>query len=149
MNPVNWDPFKDVSSLQDRINRMFEDYFPQRAELDPASMDYDWQPAADIYETEAGLTIEAELPGVDKNDVSVELKRNILTLRGRRKPEGDVEARRYLRKERSFGTFQRVFALKVAADPEKIKARFKDGVLNIDIPRMETEPPKSIKVDVT
>ena len=90
MTLVRWDPFRDVSSLQERINRMFEDFFPRSRELDEENGACDWQPAVDIYETDTSLIIQAELPGVNKEDVSVELKDNVLTLKGERRVETKV-----------------------------------------------------------
>lgn len=148
MTIVKWDPFKDVSSLQDRINRMFEDFFPRSEGSEPPTGEWDWLPVIDMYETEAGLVIQAELPGVAKEDVSVELKNNLLTLRGQRRTDGDIETRRYVRRERAFGTFQRTFTLNEAVHPEKIIARFKDGILTIEIPREDVLQPKTIKVDI-
>ena len=148
MTLVKWDPFKDVSSLQDRINRMFEDFFPRSEGPGQAPEEYDWQPAADIFETDAGLIIQVELAGVVKEDVSVALKNNVLTLQGQRKPDLEIDARLYIHKERSFGTFQRSFTLKETVSPEKITARFKDGILTVEIPRMEAPPAKTIKVEI-
>ena len=148
MTLVRWDPFRDVSSLQDRINRMFEDFFPRSRELDEEIGVCAWQPAVDIYETGESLIIQAELPGVNKEDVSVELKDNILTLKGERKVEKKIEEQRYFRKERCFGTFNRSFNLRESVQPEKIKAKFKEGILEIEIPRAEAERPKQITVDI-
>ena len=145
---VRWDPFRNVATLQDRINRLFEDAFPRSRDIDDDVSMCAWRPAVDIYETENGLVLKAELPGVKKEDVSVEIKDNILTLKGERVEDKRVDEDNYYRRERCFGTFQRSFNLEQNIQPEKIKAKFKDGVLEVEIPRPEEEKPKKISVSV-
>jgi len=148
MTLVRWDPLKDVSSLQDRINRMFEDFFPRSRTLDEDLDSCAWQPPVDIFETDAGVVINAELPGVKKENVSVELKDNRLTIKGERWPDKKIDEQMYYRKERCFGTFQRSFTLRETVRPDQIKARFKDGILEIEIPKVAQEEPRQIKVDI-
>jgi HSP20 family protein len=102
----------------------------------------------DIYETEDGLVLKAELPGVKKGDVSVEIKDNVLTLKGERKDDKEVHEEKYYRRERCFGSFQRSFNLEQSVQPDKIKARFKDGILEVQIPRPEAEKTRKVTVDV-
>ena len=102
----------------------------------------------DIYETENGIVLAAELPGVGKNDIAVEVKDNILTLKGERKAGPDVKAENFYRRERCYGTFQRSFTLQQNIQPNLIKATFKDGVLHIEIPKPQEEQPKQITVNV-
>jgi len=148
MTLVKWDPLKDVSSLQDRINRMFEDFFPRSRNFDEELDTCAWRPAVDIFETDTGLIINAELPGVKKENVSVELKDNILTIKGERWADRKIDEQMYYRKERCFGPFQRSFTLREAVRPDQIKAKFKDGILEIEIPRVEREEPRQISVDI-
>jgi HSP20 family protein len=148
MTLVRWDPLKDVSSLQDRINRMFEDFFPRSRDLDEEIDSCAWRPPVDIFEVDTGLIINAELAGVKKEDVSVELKDNVLTIKGERWSDREVDEQSYYRKERCFGTFQRSFTLRETVQPDQIKARFKDGILEIEIPRAKQEEPKQITVDI-
>ena len=145
---VKWDPFRDVERLQNRINRMFEDSFGRSRELNDDMSLSAWRPAVDIYETENGIALEAELPGVNKEDVSVEVKENILTLKGERLANSQIRQENYYRQERSYGTFQRSFTLHQNIQPDLIKATFKDGVLKVEIPRPEKEKPKQITVNV-
>lgn len=148
MTLVRWDPFRNVATLQDRINRMFEESFARSRDLDDDTGLCAWRPVVDIYETEQGIVVKAELPGVKKEDVSVEIKNNLLTLRGERLIDEQVKEENYYRKERCFGTFHRSFTLQDSVEPERIKATFKDGVLKVVIPRPEQEKPKQITVDV-
>lgn len=145
-----WDPFQDIAALQDRINRLFEDAFPQRREGEPSG-EIDavaWRPAVDVYETDTTLVITAELPGIRKEDVSVEVKNNVLTIQGQRVRQDEVGEEHYVRRERSFGAFSRSFDLRQHVDPESIRARFKEGLLRVEISKPERETAKQITVKV-
>lgn len=149
MTVVRWDPFGDDDTLQDRINRMFEETFPVKAEAAPLTA-CAWKPMVDIFETADGIVISADLPGVDKADISIEIKNDVLTLSGERRvnpPTADAEER-YYRRERCFGTFRRSFSLKAGIAPAAIKATFKEGVLTIEIPHPKAEPPRHVQVNV-
>lgn len=145
---VNWDPFRDVETLQNRINLMFEDCFGRTRDQDDETNLSAWRPAVDIYETENAIILAAELPGVGKENIAVEVKDNILTLKGERKTGPDVKAENFYRRERCYGTFQRSFTLQQNIEPNLIKASFKDGVLRIQIPKPKEEQPKQITVNV-
>ena len=148
MSLVRWDPFRDVVALQDRINRMFDDAFPRNraGEDDPGLCA--WRPAVDIYETDQVIVINAELPGVRKEAVSVEVKDNILTVKGERVDEQNIADENYYRRERCFGSFSRSFSLQHHVNPDNIKAKFKDGILTIEVPRPESEQTRQVTVDV-
>ncbi len=148
MTIVKWDPFRNVAALQDRINRIFEESFSRTADLDDDISMSAWKPLVDFYETDESIILKAELPGIKKDDVSVEVKDNVLTLKGVRTEEKEIKEKNYYRKERAFGTFSRAFNLQHRIQPDKIKARFKDGVLKIEIPKPEEEKPKQITVKV-
>jgi HSP20 family protein len=145
---VRWDPFRDVAALQDRINRIFNESFGRSRDLDEEVSLYDWSPPVDIYETGDGVVLKVELPGVNKDDVSVEVKDNVLTLKGERLLDPEIKDENYYRKERSFGKFNRSFSLQETIKPDLIKASFKNGVLTVEIPRPEEEKPKQITVDI-
>ncbi len=145
---VRWDPFRDVATLQDRINRIFNESFGRSRELDEEVGLYDWSPPVDIYETGDGIVLKVELPGVNKDNVSVEVKDNLLTLKGERLLDPEIKDEHYYRKERSFGKFNRSFSLQEQIKPDLIKASFKDGVLTVEIPRSEEEKPKQVTVDI-
>lgn len=145
---IRWDPFRNVATLQDRINRLFEDSFPRSGNTDEDISMCEWKPSVDIYETEEGIVIKAELPGVNKEDVSVEVKNNILTLKGERFADKEIDEDKYYRRERCFGTFHRTFTLQNTVLPDKIKAKFRNGVLEIEVPKPEEEKPRQISVNV-
>ena len=147
MTIIRWDPFRNVNALQDRINRMFAENFPQAMDDEDLAM-CAWKPLVDVYQTADGLAIAVDLPGVAKNDVSVEVKNNVLTIRGERRVASDIDEESYVRRERCCGTFQRSFAMKAAVSPDKINAKFKDGVLTIRVPSPEEEKPRPVTVNV-
>ena len=148
MTIVKWDPFRNVAALQDRINRIFDESFSRTADVDDDISMSAWKPSVDIYETDKAIILKAELPGIKKEDVSVEIKDNVLTLRGERVEDKEIKEGSYFRKERCFGTFSRAFNLQHRVQPDKIKAKFKDGILEIEIPKPEEEKPKQITVNV-
>ena len=147
MSVIRWDPFRNIVALQDRINRLFEDAFPRNAEEEDLAS-CTWRPPVDIFEEDNGFVVQVDLPGVNKEDVTVEIKNNLLLIQGRRQVESDVEDDRYYRRERTCGTFQRSFSLRTAVAPDSIKASFKNGVLTIRIPHPEEQKPKKISVSV-
>ena len=140
---VRWDPFRDLFSLQERMNRLFSDTL-SRESFEPAGGD--WLPAVDIYEDGDSLVFQAELPGVNKDDVEVQVEGNVLTLRGQRKKEKEVNGEQYHRVERYYGGFVRSFTLPTGIDKEKIRAEYRDGVLRLDLPKGEGAKPKKIKI---
>lgn len=149
MSLIRWDPFSNIATLQDRINRLFEDAFPRAADdEEDLSAGAAWRPYTDIFETEAGVTILVDLPGVEKEDVSVEVKENILTIKGNRTFKETVDESKYYRRERNHGSFQRSFGMRGTIAPEKIKASFKNGVLKIELARPQEEKPRQVSVDI-
>ena len=145
---VKWDPFRDVAELQNRINRMFDESFGRSRELDDEMNLLAWRPAVDIYEAENGIVVAVELPGVSKESVSVEVKDDVLTLKGERLADSAISEDSYYRRERLFGPFKRSFTLHQNIKPYQIKATFKDGILQIEIPRPLQEQPKQVTVNV-
>lgn len=146
---VRWDPLKDLISLQERMNRLFDEALTRTTKGDEETLSRGiWSPAVDIYETEDDIVLKAELPGISKDDVTVEVKDNILVLKGERKFEKDVKEENYHRMERAYGAFQRSFTLPNIVEKDKVKARYKDGVLEITLPKASESKPKQIKVEV-
>jgi len=105
-----------------------------------------WNPAVDLYEKNDHFVIKAELPGVDKKDIAIDLKDRVLTLSGERSHENEVKEENYYRRERSYGKFQRVFTLPADVDSDKIKAEFNDGLLQIEVPKPEEQKPKKVTI---
>ena len=142
---TQFQPFRGGSTLQDQINRLFDEAF------DRTSGDANlttWAPAVDIYETEHNLVVKADLPDIKTEDLDIRVENNILTIRGERKFEKKVDEDNYLRVERSYGSFSRSFSLANTVNVEAIQADYKNGVLTLSIPKREEAKPKQIKVRV-
>ena len=146
---VRWlDPFRDLAAIQDRMNQIFEDALARSRGRDEGLRTGMWTPAVDIYENNEFVVVKAELPGVEKDRISVEVKEGILTLRGERGFDRELKDESYHRIERAYGSFHRSFSLPVSVDQEKVTARFLDGVLEVKLPKKEQAKPKQIEVDV-
>ncbi len=148
MTIVRWDPFRNMTTLQDRINRVFDETVNKSKDYNDDVSKCDWRPVVDIYDSEKAIVINAELPGVTKENITLGVKENILTLKGERKSEAEAKKENYYRMERCYGAFERAFTLPSAIDPQKIKANFKDGVLKIEIPKPEEKRPKQVTINV-
>ncbi len=145
---IKWDPLGNIATLQDRINQLFDDSFPHQHQDDETVPLCAWTPSVDIYETEQGVVIAADLPGVNKEDVVVEVKDDLLTISGQRSADPQCQATNYYRRERTCGNFHRAFTLHAMIAPDQIKATFKNGVLMVSIPNPEEDKPRQIKVDI-
>ena len=135
-----------MPTLHNRINRMFDDPFFRIARLADDDSLGRWNPAVDLYEKDDHFVIKAELPGVDKKDIAIDLKDRVLTLSGERSYENEVKEYSYYRRERSYGKFQRAFTLPADVDSDKIKAEFNDGLLQIEVPKPEEQKPKKVTI---
>lgn len=145
MSIVRFEPFRDLTAFQDRVNRLFTDLYGGREEGVLST----WVPAVDIYEDEKkALVLKAELPDVNKEDVSVTVENNTLTLSGERKLDSEVQKERYHRIERAYGRFSRSFSLPTSVDAGQIAAEFKNGVLTVRLPFREEARPRTIDVAV-
>src|SRR5271154_5732480 len=119
------DPFHNLSSLQEQVNRMLDATFSGRSDNSTMTT---WAPAVDIYETENELVLKADLPDINERDLDVRVENNMLTIRGERKFEQKVKEDNYLRIERTYGSFSRSFSLPNTVNNEAIKAEYKNGV---------------------
>jgi HSP20 family protein len=142
---ARWEPFRGVTTLQDQINRLFNETFERSSDDSSLSA---WAPAVDIYENEHELVVKADLPDVDPKDLDIRVENNILTIRGERKFEKKVNEENYLRVERSYGSFARSFTLANTVNSDAIKAEYQNGVLTLTVPKREEAKPKQIKVSV-
>ncbi len=145
---VRWDPFRELEEVSDRLNRMFARPATRSSNGKETMIVADWTPSVDISETEGEYQIKAEIPDVKKEDVKVTLEDGVLTIQGERKHEKEEKGKKYHRIERSYGSFVRTFSLPDVIDDDKVKAEFKDGVLNLYLPKSEKAKPKAIEVKV-
>ena len=140
------DPFRGINSLQDQVNRLFDETFSRgrSAESEMGT----WAPAVDIYETEQELVLKADLPEVNQQEIDIRIENNMLTIRGERKFHNEVSQDNYLRIERAYGPFTRSFSLPNTINTEAIKADYHNGVLSIRMPKREESRPKQIRIGV-
>lgn len=145
---VRWEPFRDLVSLQDRMNRLFEESFRgiSRGGNEEEWSVGTWAPAVDIYEHNSNIVLKAELPGVNPKEVDIRVENNVLTLHGERKFEGEVKRDSYHRVERAYGTFSRSFTLPSVIDTERIQADYKDGILTVVLPKREEARLRQIQI---
>ena len=146
MTLVRFDPFRDLSQLQNRVNRLFTDSRATGLEEDPFQS---WAPPVDIFERGDNLILSAELPGVSREELELKVEGNVLTLRGERQRDKTIQDEQYHRVERTYGTFSRSFTLPSTVDSARIEARFKDGILEVTLPKAEDAKPKRIDVQVS
>jgi HSP20 family protein len=143
-NPDRWDPFRGAPTRHEQLNRVFGDAF-NREESNLTT----WAPDADILETAHELVVKADLPDVDPKDLDIRVENNILTIRGERRFQKQINENEYLRVERSYGSFARSFSLANTVNSEAIKADYQNGVLTLNIPKREEAKPKQIKVNAS
>ena len=141
-----WTPMQPFLPLQQEMNRVFNEFFRGGAGEEGSWGQYTWTPPVDIYETNDALVFTADLPGVSKDDVSIEVHQNTLTLRGERKHAAEVKDDRYHRVERAYGPFQRSFVLPTMVNQEKVEATYRDGILELRLPKLETAKPRRIAI---
>lgn len=142
---IKWDPFRDLVTLREKMNRLFEDAFTSRGE-ERDLIASTWTPAVDIYETENELILSAEIPGIDEKDVEIKVEDNTLSIKGERKFEKETKEENYYRIERSYGSFYRSFTLPNYIDQDKIQAVHENGVLKITMPKKTELKPRKVKI---
>jgi HSP20 family protein len=137
-----WNPFEELAGFR----RLFDEPFAGLLRDGDLAVE-EWKPLMDVVETKDGITLKVEMPGMKQEDINISLEDNTLTVKGERKHESEVSEEGYTRFERSYGTFQRSVALPSTVNAERVKATYKDGVLEIQLPKKEEARPKAIKVE--
>ncbi len=151
MNLVPWktratglDIFQDLEDMQKEVNRMFKVYgFPKEGNGGPL-----WAPSVDIIDEKDNIRVRADLPGLKKEDVEVAVENDVLTIKGEKKQEKEIKEKDYIRSERYYGAFHRSFTLPAGVDAQKVNASYKDGVLEVTLPKREDAKPKGVKVEI-
>ena len=146
-NITRWNPISEFDDLMNRYNRVFGLARNDRDSKDLFSRS-DWSPAVDIKETPEAFLVEAELPGMNKDDVKVTVHDGVLSIQGERSIEEDNQDRKHHRVERFYGSFLRRFTLPDNVDENSVKASFKDGLLTLTVRKAEPKEPKAIEVEV-
>jgi HSP20 family protein len=139
-----WEPFRDMLNLRTDMDRLFKTFFGGV----PEEREGFWAPVIDIEEDNENIMVKAELPGIKKDDIKVTVRDNMLSVSGERKQEKETKEKTFHRIERSYGKFSRTITLPTAVDADRIKATYKDGILNITLPKPESIKPKQIDVEI-
>jgi HSP20 family protein len=147
MSLVRWNPFGDMSLLQNQMNRLFDTAL--QGWPGESNGTTSWIPAADIYESDDELVVNLDLPGVDPKTVDVRMENRVLSIRGERQFDEKLNKENFHRVERSYGPFARSFTLSTPVNPDRIRADFKAGVLSITLPKAESAKPKRIQIAAT
>jgi len=148
MELARWNPLRELEDMQGRLNRLFGE--PSFARTGENGMSFSgWSPAVDVQETDKEYLIKADLPDVKKEDVKVELLDGTLTIEGERQQEKEEKGKKFHKIEREYGKFLRRFAMPSEVDASKVQADFKNGVLNVHLPKSATAKPKAIDVKVS
>ena len=138
---VRFDPFREITSLRDEMNRLFS-----RTVGDGVSSGSAWTPAVDIFDTEEAIVLRAELPGLGPDDIDIEIDDNVLTLKGERRFQETVDEGRFYRLERAYGHFQRSVTLPQGVKADEISADFDNGVLTVRVPKADEVKPRKISI---
>lgn len=146
MTIVRWEPFRELSSLQTEMNRLFNTAFGDVPSGGTGGAARRWMPAMDLLETDEDFVLRADLPGMTESDVNIELEDNVLTVSGERKAEREDKREGFYRMERAFGSFSRSLTLPKGVDPEAVSASFDQGVLEVRIPKPEQRKPRKISI---
>ena len=142
---TRWDRSRELSTLQDRLNRLFHGAYPGGEEALTTSS---FAPAVDVYEDEHEVSLKLEVPGVDEKDLDIRVENNTLTVTGERKFEKEEKEENFRRIERQYGSFTRTFTLPTTVDAEQVKASYDKGILKISLPKKAEAKPKQIKISV-
>ena len=145
MSIVRYDPFRDLRTLQEEVNRLFTGSVPRSFEEEGIARGA-WSPSVDIYENKDGIVLEAELPGIKREDFDLSVENNVITLRGQRQFEKKNESDNYHRVERAYGSFTRSFTLPNTVSADAANAEYKNGVLRVTLPKREETKARRIEV---
>jgi HSP20 family protein len=143
---IRWEPVRELNTIQNEMNRLFNTFFEAPAQGASPAATRRWLPAMDLVESGDEFVLRADLPGLDEKDVNIELEDNVLTISGERKSEHEERTEGYYRLERASGSFSRSLTLPEGVDPEKVQARFERGVLEVRIPKPEQRKPRKVTI---
>jgi len=146
MSIMRWDPFSEVGTLQRSMDRLLEEFFTKRPGREAAPMG--WEPSVEMFETGDEVVVRAELPNIDPKQVDITVTNEAITIKGITKHEEEHKDRNYYRRELRYGAFVRTLPLLTEVKSSEAKASYKDGVLEVKIPKSERVKPTSVKVEV-
>jgi HSP20 family protein len=145
MSLIRWDPFDDLASLRESMDKLFDELFTRRPR---GQAEVAWAPAVEVFETDNDVMVRAELPGIDPKNVEITVTQDTLTLKGEAKADREDKARNYYRRELRYGSFLRSIQLPSDVKGDQATASYKNGILEIRVPKSERAKPKSVKVEV-
>lgn len=145
---IRWTPGREIVGIQEEMNRMFDNFFGMPRKVEKSDRELYWTPRVNVEETDEQFEVTAELPGLNKGDVKIEVKDHVMTFTGEKKTENEKKDRNVHLYERAYGKFCRTFTLPDNVDVDNIAAEFKDGILRIDMPKTEEAKPRQIEVQV-
>jgi HSP20 family protein len=143
-----WQPFGELESLQNEMNKLFDLSLGRWPVRSSGLMESSWSPAVDVFDSKDNIMVKADIPGLRKEDIDIAVHGDTLTIRGEKKEEKETKDKNYVKTERFYGSFNRALTLPSEVDAGKVKASYKEGVLEITLPKKEDAKPKQIKVDV-
>jgi len=143
-----WDSFRGMSDIQGEVNRLFDSFLGRSAASGAGAAMRTWAPVLDMHETKDEVVLSFELPGVSEKDVSLSITGDLLTLKGERAENHQAEEENAYRAERVYGKFERSVQLPMPVQADKVKATYRDGVLEVKLPKAEEVKPKAIKIDI-
>ncbi|NPA52632.1 MAG: Hsp20/alpha crystallin family protein [Aquificae bacterium] len=139
---IGWNPLKELARIESELNKLFSEFIPTKEDTQLVA----WSPRVDVYEQDNNIIIEAEIPGAKKEDIEVKIKDNAVIIRGEVKKEEEKKEGNYYKKERFYGTFERIIPLPTEVKAEEAKAEFKDGILKLILPKANQE--HEVKIEV-
>jgi HSP20 family protein len=143
---TRWDPFRELTNIHDRMNRLFQEGFGSNRDEGLSTTAF--LPPTDVYEDENHINLKLEVPGIDEKDLNIHVENNNLIIKGERKFEKEEKEENFRRLERQYGSFVRTFTLPASVDPNHIEANYDKGVLNITMPKRAEAKPKQIQVGI-
>ena len=146
MQLVRFNPTRNLVNLKSPMNHFFDDFFCDLFRGERADLTRGWNPKVDVFDEADQIVMKAELPGVDKDKITIDVNGRVLSVKGERISDDEVKEDNYYRRERSYGRFERSFTLPDETDSEKIRAEYKDGVLTLNIPKSASSKTKPITV---
>lgn len=143
-----WDAFGNLENIQREMNRMFNLSLAREGHRDMGLLDGAWSPAVDIYDSKDNILVKADIPGLSKDDIDVTVQADTLIIKGEKKQEKETREKDHVRTERYYGSFQRAIRLPADVQADRVEATYKNGVLELVLPKSEKAKPKQIKLDV-
>jgi HSP20 family protein len=143
-----WDPFRDLETIQNEMNKMFDYSLIRWGDRDMGLLEGAWSPAIDIYDSKDNVMVKADIPGMKKEEINVSVHGDTLIINGEKKQEKETKEKGFVRTERFYGAFNRAIRLPAQIDASKVNATYKNGVLELVLPKKEESKPKQLKINI-